>query len=194
MKIKNYIQEIQLHLIRTHAKIFDWFNKAETVKNYRPADNGWTISEILEHISLTSHFLLILIDKGTDKALRNVKGLSLEDLLVEFDYNLDKLDAIGMHKSFPWLRPEHMEPKGEKSELEIKAEMINQLNRCLNQLEKLQNGKGLLYNTTMTVNSLGKLNVYEYIYFLSKHAERHIRQMEENRAEFVEKNTGKNLK
>jgi hypothetical protein len=184
MKITNYIQQIQLHLIHTHAKIFDWFHEAETLKNYRPADNDWTISEILEHIALTSHFLLILIDKGTDKALRNVKNLSLEELLLEFDYNLDKLDAIGMHKSFPWIRPEHMEPKGQKSELEIKAELIDQLSRCLNQLDKLKNGEGLLHQTTMTVNDLGKINVYEYIYFLSKHAERHIRQMEENRAEF----------
>jgi hypothetical protein len=114
MKIKNYIQQIQLHLIHTHAKIFDWFNEAETLKNYRPVDNGWTISEILEHIALTSRFLLILIDKGTDKALRNVKNLSLEALLLQFDYKLDKLDAIGMHKSFSWIRPEHMEPKGRK--------------------------------------------------------------------------------
>ena len=28
-------------------------------KNYKPVDNGWTIFEILEHISLTSYFLLI---------------------------------------------------------------------------------------------------------------------------------------
>jgi hypothetical protein len=186
MKIKNYIQQIQLHLIHTHAKIFDWFNEAETLKNYRPVDNGWTISEILEHIALTSRFLLILIDKGTDKALRNVKNLSLEALLLQFDYKLDKLDAIGMHKSFSWIRPEHMEPKGEKVNWRVKAELIDQLARCLNQLDKLKNGEGLLHETTMTVNDLGKINVYEYIYFLSKHAERHIRQMDENRAEFIE--------
>ena len=41
-----------------------------------------------------------------------------------------------------------------------------------------------MHETTMTVNELGKINVYEYVYFLSKHAERHIQQMEENRAEF----------
>lgn len=190
MKIANYIQEIQIHLIQTHAQIFDWFQEAEAVKNYRPADNGWTILEILEHIALTSHFLLILIDKGTDKALRNVKGVSQVELLRAFDYKLDKLDAIGMHKSFPWIRPEHMEPKGVKKELEIKAELIDHLSRCLNLLAKLKNGEGLLYNTTMTVNDLGKLNVYEYIYFLSKHAERHVQQMEENRSEFIERHHG----
>ena len=183
MKIKSYIQEIQIHLIKTHSRIFDWFNEEEDVKTYRPIDNGWTISEILEHIALTSHFLMILIDKGTDKALRNFKNLSLEELKSNFEYDLTKIDEIGIHKSFGWVRPEHMEPKGEKSELEIKDEMISQLNTCLNQLDKLKNGEGLLHKTTMTVNGLGKINVYEYIYFLSKHAERHIRQMEENKSE-----------
>ena len=184
MKIKNYIQEIQIQLITTHSKIFEWFNESEGIKKYRPIDNGWSISEILEHIALTSHFLMILIDKGTDKALRNVKNLSLDELKMNFDYDLNKINEIGIHKSFDWIRPEHMEPKGEKSEMEIKDEMINQINRCLNQLEKLKNGEGLLYKTTMTVNELGKINVYEYIYFLSKHAERHIHQMEENKDEF----------
>ena len=184
MKLKKYIQDIQLHLINTHSKIFDWFDIEEEIKNYRPRDKGWTILEILEHIALTSHFLLILIDKGTDKALRNVKNLSLDVLINDFDYDLSQIDEIGIHKSFNWIRPEHMEPKGEKSELDIKEEMVSQLNRCLNQLEKLKNGEGLLHKTTMTVNELGKINVYEYIYFLSKHAERHIQQMKENKIEF----------
>jgi len=108
----------------------------------------------------------------------------LEELRKNFDYDLNKINEIGIHKSFDWIRPEHMEPKGNKSALEIKEELLTQLNRCLNQLEKLKNGKGLLYKTTMTVNDLGKLNVYEYVYFLSKHAERHIGQMEENKKEF----------
>lgn len=184
MEIATYIQKIQVHFIQTHSSIFDWFNVDEAVKTYRPMDKGWSILEILEHIALTSHFLMILIDKGTEKALRNVKNLSLEELKQQFHYDLDKINEVGIHKSFDWIRPEHMEPKGEKIGLEIKVEMIDQLNRCLNQLEKLKNGEGLLYKTTMTVNGLGKINVYEYIYFLSKHAERHIRQMEENQSEF----------
>jgi len=182
--IKRYIQEIQVHLISTQSRIFTWFDEPKSIKDYRPNDKGWTISEILEHIALTSHFLLILIDKGTNKALRNVRNLSLEDLTDSFEYDLTKIHEIGVHKSFGWVRPEHMEPQCKRTELEIKDDMISQLNRCLNQLDKLKNGEGLLYSTTMSVNDLGKINVYEYIYFLSKHAERHIRQMEENKQEF----------
>jgi len=39
----------------------------------------------------------------------------------------------------------------------------------------------------MTVDGLGKINVYEYIQFLSKHAERHIYQMQENKNELNNK-------
>ena len=184
MKIDNYILEIQIHLIRTQKTLLDWFELEDELKNYRPNDGGWTISEILEHIVLTSHYLLILIDKGTNKALRNIENNNLPELIENFDDRLTNIDQIGIHKSFEWIRPAHMEPKGEKSAFEIKKDMITQFTRCLNYLDKLKNGEGLLFKTTMTVNKLGKINVYEYIYFLSKHAERHIGQMIENKNEF----------
>lgn len=183
MNLKSYIQVIQIHLIETHRNVIEWFNEKDEVKSYRPIDGGWTISEILEHIALTSHFLLILIDKGSKKALKNINELSIAELLKSAELNLDKIDRIGMHKSFDWIRPEHMEPTGEKEDQEIIDQLISQMTRCLNQLETLKNGEGLRYKTTMTVDGLGKINVYEYIHFLSKHAERHIYQMQENKNE-----------
>lgn len=192
MNLKDYIQTIQIHLIDTHNEVLNWFNLDKDTKQYKPLDNGWSISEILEHIVLTSHFLLILIDKGADKAIRNIKEESIEELLKIEELNLDRIDRIGMHKSFDWLRPEHMEPTGQKSELEIKSQLISQLNQCLTKLELLRNGEGLRYKTTMTVDGLGKINVYEYIYFLSQHAKRHIQQMEENKTE-MESRTANNM-
>ncbi|MBK8623351.1 MAG: DinB family protein [Saprospiraceae bacterium] len=188
MNLQDYILGIQLHLIKTHQKVLEMFDINPNTRNYRPKDQGWTISEILEHIALTSHFLLILIEKGTDKALKNVQNLSLTEEMEKEKFDLRKIDSIGIHKSFDWIRPEHMEPQGQKTDHEIKTELINQLHICLNQLQKLKGGEGLLYKTTMTVNGLGKLNVYEYILFLSKHAERHLYQIEENIKEYTEKN------
>lgn len=184
MKLGPYIQEIRSHLTQSHEDLLICFQLDETLKDYRPVDGGWTVHEILEHVSLTSHFLLILIDKGADKALRNVQERDLNTMLKTEHLNLSKLDAIGRHMSFEWIRPEHMEPTGEKSAEELIVLLKDQLQRCLNHLEQLKNGEGLLYKTTMTVNELGKLNVYEYIYFLSKHAERHIRQIGQNCLEF----------
>ena len=181
MNLEAYLQAIQGHLIQTHAQVLGWFEGPDEVKRFRPAPDRWTILEILEHISLTSHFLLKLIDKGAAKAQRNVKGLSLEKELDRFDFDLEKLAIIGQHKAFPWIRPAHMEPTGERSEAAIRKTLIQQLNRCLTHLENLQDGTGLLHQMTMTVHDLGKINVYEFIYFLSKHAERHLDQMRENR-------------
>jgi hypothetical protein len=36
----------------------------------------------------------------------------------------------------------------------------------------------------MSVNNLGKLDVYQYIYFLSLHAERHLQQLKKIEEEF----------
>ena len=47
----------------------------------------------------------------------------------------------------------------------------------------MPNGEGVLYQTTMSVNNLGKIDVYEYIYFLARHAQRHLEQMERNERE-----------
>ena len=187
MNLKSYIQAIQVHLINTHRSVIEWFKEDDEVKAYRPNDGGWSISEILEHIALTSHYLLVLIDKGSKKALKNINEQSIDELLKFEELNLEKIDRIGMHKSFDWIRPEHMEPTGEKEDQEIIDQLISQLTRCLNQLETLKNGEGLRYKTTMTVDGLGKINVYEYIQFLSKHAERHIYQMQENKNELSNK-------
>ncbi len=183
-KLDKYILKIQEHLIETHAAVLGWFNEPEEIKQYRPKSGGWTIIEILEHITLTSHYLLILIEKGAKKALKNIHNLELEEEVENYHFDLSRIDPIGVHQSFDWIRPEHMEPTGEVEEFKIKIVVMGELSRCLNLLRILEGGAGLLYKTTMTVNDLGKLNVYEYIYFLSKHAERHIQQMEKNKQEF----------
>ena len=70
--IEVVIKTIREHLVKTTESINLWFDEPEGLRNYRPLNNGWTINEILEHIALTSHFLLKLIDKGGNKALRKI--------------------------------------------------------------------------------------------------------------------------
>ena len=148
-------------------------------------NGGWTIDEILEHIKLTNHFLLILIEKGSRKALLNSSQLDLQTELQNYVFHSDKLTEVGLHKSFEWIRPEHMEPKGDTSLDDIRQGLKAQLKQCLDCLDQLKNGEGVLYKTTMTVNDLGKIDVYEYIYFLSQHGLRHIAQMEKNELEYL---------
>lgn len=187
MDINLLINEIRSLLTTTFQEVELWFEKDEIIRQYSPKDGGWNINQILEHIALTNHFLLILIEKGTRKALQTAakKDVNISPLASHV-FNYEKLNEIGMHKSFNWMRPEHMEPHGDKTQNEIKRILETQLNQCIDCLNQLKNGEGFFYSTTMSVNNLGKINVYEYIYFLGQHACRHLTQMEKNEREFLE--------
>jgi uncharacterized damage-inducible protein DinB len=185
MNIQELIKEIKNHLIQTFSNIDTWFEKDAKLREYQPKSGGWSINQILEHIGLTSHFLLILIEKGTRKALANVQNLNLKEELANYNFHRTKLEEVGQHRSYAWIRPEHMEPKGEKTLEQVRQQLKDQLKQCITALEKLPSGEGILSKTTMSVNDLGKIDVYEYIYFLSQHGQRHISQMEKVEQEFT---------
>jgi hypothetical protein len=136
----------------------------------------------LHHITLTSHYLLILIDKATEKCLRaKARGDRLD---WPNDYRLipKALQAAGAIDAFTWHRPDHMDPRLHPASGDVKALFLMQMNRCEAQLAALEGGWGIAFKTTMSVNDLGKLDVYQYIVFLCKHAERHCKQMAGNLA------------
>lgn len=182
--MKSIIETIENKLQDVFTRTLPWFEEAETVRQFKPTPQAWNIDEILEHIALTNHFLLILIDKGAKKALKNLHQLDLAEELKNYEFGGTKLDEVAIHQSFEWIRPEHMEPTGKQTADEVKARLAEQLNRCLAHLAAMPNGEGVLYKTTMTVNNLGKIDVYEYIYFLAQHTERHLTQMERNKASY----------
>ncbi len=180
------INSIREEINQSFSNTERWLEKDTHLQNYRPQNDGWTIFEILEHIYLTNHFLLKLIEKGYQKALKNINNLDLESELKNYDFMNENLKGIGKHKSFIWNRPEHMIPTGVMSLNEISENLNFQKNQCLNYLDEMPNGEGVLYKITMTVNQLGKIDVYQYIYFLAMHITRHSIQMEKIEGEFYE--------
>ena len=187
MMIQEVIHRIKSELIKTFDEIGVWFNADNNLLDYKLENGGWTVRQILEHISLTNHYLLILIRKGTNKAITKARNTDYTDLLNEYDLDWDKLILIGEHKSFDWNRPEHMEPTGEMTMGDVKTKLNGQLQECLGYLQLIPNGEGVFYKTMMTVNNLGKIDVYHYIYFLVQHAKRHITQMEKIKTEMERK-------
>lgn len=171
------LEEINQALLSAFNQLNDWFAAPAPLRAYRPADGGWTIDEILEHVALTNHYLLILIEKGATKALKNLHNLDLTAELAAWHFKREKLEQIGQHHAFPWVRPEHMEPKGTQTGPAVAASLREQLHQCQHVMSRLPNGEGVLYRTTMTVNGLGKINVYEFVYFLAMHAARHLTQI-----------------
>ncbi|RYY95595.1 MAG: DinB family protein [Chitinophagaceae bacterium] len=173
--IHGIIEEIREALTGAFSRIDAWFDRPESERRYKPA-GGWSIDAVLEHVALTNHFLLILVDKGGRKALEAAQKTQLSEALADYRFHRDALLEVGRHGAFEWIRPEHMEPKGKKP-AEVRAELHEQLERSLAWLERLPNGEGALHKTTMSVNALGKIDVYEYLYFIAQHARRHETQL-----------------
>ena len=176
--LTSVIAEINQKLETAFSQLAGWFAAPDDLRRYRPANGGWTIDEILEHVALTNHYLLILIEKGAAKALKNAHGLDLATELAARQSVRVRLDEISQPGAFTWMRPNHMAPGGLKSGPEVAATLRQQLRQCQAVLGRLPNGEGVLYRTTMTVHELGKMDVYDFVYFLAKHAERHLAQID----------------
>ena len=181
---KSVISETREFLKDVWIRLDTWFNLESDQKAYKPENGGWSIIEILEHVALTNQYLMILIDKGIKKSLNKLETADLDEEVRESKFDKDRLDEVGIHKSFNWIRPEHMEPTGNIDELELRAKLIGQFTACQENIDRVPNGEGVLHLIKMSVNDLGKITVYEYLYFLGKHAERHIQQMEKVRREY----------
>ena len=186
MSISEYISIIETHLQSAFAQTDSWFEKDAQLRDYKPSNGGWSINEILEHITLTNHYLLVLIEKGSRKALNKLPLSDLAMELSQYDFDTDRLGEISKHQSFEWIRPLHMEPEGKLPLHALKDKMHKQLQECLDTLASLPNGEGILHKTTMTVNNLGKIDVYQYVYFLAQHTLRHITQMQKVEKEYIE--------
>jgi hypothetical protein len=174
-------QQVETAIRSTFGAIDGWFEKPAGLRSYKPASGGWSIDEILEHITLTSHFLMIVIRNSTRKALKKAASGAA---VPEGESDLDLLEAIGRRGSFNWSRPEHMIPTGAVPIDQVHETMRNQATECLEMLGQLRGGEGSLYTVRMSVHESGRLDVYQWLYFLAQHAKRHISQMEEVEGEW----------
>jgi hypothetical protein len=181
---QNFMTHIRNQLRTARGQIDAWFDADSSFLDFVPLSGGWNGREILEHVVLTQHFLLKLIDKAGEKALQNINRLELEQELAAFAPDFSKLEQVGLPSAFVWERPEHMEPTGTAPLERIRADFHAQIDRCVAWLGRLPNGEGVLYRTTLSVRELGKITVYEYLLFLSLHALRHGVQLEGNHAEW----------
>lgn len=175
------VARVREALAGTFDEVDLWFDKPAAIRSYRPSSGGWTIDEILEHITLTSHFLMIVIRNSATTALkRAAAGAAIE----AGESDLDLLEPIGRRGAFTWSRPEHMIPTGTVPIEEVRERMRGQARECLDILERLGGGEGSLHRVRMSVNESGKLDIYQWLYFLAQHAKRHIDQMQENETEW----------
>jgi hypothetical protein len=124
------INIIDAELTQTFDEMFKWFNIDKELMHYAPNNKGWSIRKVLEHVSLTNHYLLMLISKGTKKALERSRKEDYAGILVDYDLDWQRMKVIGQHQSFEWSRPGHTEPRGKMRITEIRYELEQQLKQC----------------------------------------------------------------
>jgi hypothetical protein len=182
--ISDVISRIKQQLNATYISVSSWFAANDCLMDYTPSTSGWTIRQNLEHITLTNYYLLKLVTKATGKALQKAGKINYALVPDGYDVDWERMEAIGKHGSFTWIRPQHMEPTGLVPLIIIAIRLTTQVAEVEDCLNRLSNGEGALYKTTMSVNGLGKLDVYHYVWFLVLHMQRHVSQMHKIKLEF----------
>lgn len=168
------IARVRAQIEATRARFEALFELPEPSLHQRPQDGGWTAAEILEHVTQTSSYLLLVIESSTRTCLKRATRQQVQP----GESDLVALDVIGHPDTFPWLRPAHMHPTGMGSLAEIRQLLLSQFDRCLQLLDQLGRGEGSLHRVRMSVQNLGKLDVYQWIALLCLHARRHSIEIE----------------
>jgi hypothetical protein len=172
---------VRTNVIEMFADVDGWFERPPDERAFRPASQGWTIDQVLEHISLTNHFLMITLRKAVEKAVRRAAA---GQPIPAGDSDLERLQAIGQRGSFHWVCPEHMEPRGRTTPAEVRNSLLQQREECLAFLDRLDHGEGALCQLRMSVNALGRIDLYQWLDFLAQHGRRHVQQMASIEDEF----------
>ncbi len=183
--MRNVVQLVREALVENFREIDRWFDKDHSLLHFKPTLDHWNAREVLEHISLANYFLLLIISKSTRRALdRRVDGLIVMPP-ANYEEKFREIDVIS-DGDFQWVRPEHMEPTGLKAMSEVRTLLKQQYAQCMYNLSLLKNGEGRLVSINMSVNNLGKIDVYQYIYFLTMHIQRHVGQMQKLEMQYEE--------
>ena len=149
------------------------FEQNEDILRTRPAPERWTPLEILEHVSRTNFYLLRSARKGARTALkRKARG----EVVPAGESDLLRLDAAA-DADFQWEMPTLHRPRGNLAPGRIRARLRAQWNSARALLEQLPEGEGRLFTQKMSVAGLGKIDLYQWLYFMALHAERHFRLM-----------------
>jgi hypothetical protein len=155
----------------TFSCLDSWCHIPEERLIHRPSyPHAWTALEHLEHVSLVNHFLLLTIGKGVNTALRRARTQPIP--VGESD--LMCLAPIADPDAFPWEPPGHMIPSGTKTLPEIREFLKTQHRQCREMLERIGKGEGKLCSFRMSVFSLGRLDMYQWLFFLAQHGRWHL--------------------
>jgi len=163
------------------AEAFDacrpFLEVGEPLWSARPAPDAWSIREVLEHVTLTDRYLLILVDKIAARCRKRRGSDASPGAPTASASDLQRIAG----REFAWTHPEHMTPTGRVERAELASRLDGDRARCLGLLDEFADGAGALHSIRMSVVD-ARLDLYGFLQVIDLHARRHVRQMERNRA------------
>lgn len=172
------IAKIRKELLQAFDGLLYVFSTREDMLYYKPASNGWSIHQVLEHVMLANYFLLRIVQKQTRKALQqscNIQANSNDQYIID----VARLQRMELTGSYVWVPKSYTEPDGNIPLLQLKMTLHDQLNECL----KIVQNKKAMEGITRTYEA-GKIDALHYLYFLVQHIQRHLDQVQRLEQEF----------
>ena len=181
MTIENTISTIKRDLIRAFAVLDGWFDKDDAFHHYKPPPgDGLVVRDLLEHVMLTSSHMMFLLDNGGEEVLKQARTSDFNDYIF---INL-AFDDPAVLQFFTEIQVERRSI-GTRQLQELRAELRDQLNRCLCHLELLNNGEGALYSMKLSTNGTDRIDLYQCINLIALHLWQHVEQLNKIEEEYL---------
>lgn len=175
------ITKIRIELRQAFQQIQDVFAIREDILFYKPADEGWSINEVLEHVLLANYFLLRIVNKQVAKDMLVAKQTKSGNTTANYSLNMTKLKAMEVTGSYVWVPKRYTEPAGEVPLLQLRMALHDQMVESLTIL----NSKQAMEAIAETYEA-GKVDALHYLYFMVKHIQRHLEQIRKVQTAFYQ--------
>ncbi len=176
------IAEIFDSIDETRAKLAATVSSlSESELNFRPAENAWTVAELVEHVAKTEASIVPLV-------FRLLKNAEADGAASDGTIN-PPISLAEQHEKSRTTRfqaPEMIRPEGTASVAESLAKLAESRATISNLRARLEAVD--LSNTAFPHPAFGKLNLYQWLAFIGLHEGRHLEQMKKILAEAKELN------
>lgn len=180
--IYNSVAEIFDSIDETRAKLTGTVSDlSEAEQNFRPAENAWSVAELVEHVAKTEASIVPLV-------FRLLKNAEAEGAGSDGTIN-PPISLVAQHEQARTSRfqaPEMIRPEGTASVSESLAKLAESratIRSLHSRLEAID-----LSNTAFPHPAFGKLNLYQWLAFIGLHEGRHLEQIEKTLAQARESN------
>jgi len=180
--IYHSVAEIFDSIDETRAKLAATVsNLSGSELNFRPAENAWTVAELVEHVAKTEASIVPLV-------FRLLKNAEAEGATSDGTINppISLAEQHEKARATKFQAPEMIRPEGTASVAESLAKLMESretIGGLRSRLEAVD-----LTNTAFPHPAFGKLNLYQWLAFIGLHEGRHLEQIEKILAEARESN------